>query len=524
MAYSIDRIPLVERRPSRTTSETSAKLPAVAYVRMSTEHQQYSTQNQLARIYDYAAGRQIAILRVYQDEGKSGLKLEGREALQELLRTAESGQAEFRAILVYDISRWGRFQDADESGYYEYLCRRAGIALHYCAEQFENDGSPSSNIIKSVKRSMAGEYSRELSAKVFQGACRLIRLGYKQGGTAGFGLRRMVVDPAGNPRGKLETGQQKFLATDRVVLVPGPAHEVEIVRNMFEAYVNERLSPDKIAERLNVSGVRNEQGRPWRGQGVHNLLSNEKYIGNLVYYRHTSRLRTPMRSTPADQWIRVEGVFPAIVDVEMFRRAAEIRRQRHSTYTDDELLTALKNLWNIKGRLSSPLINAEPGMPSSSTYSYRWGSLVKAYQLIGYRAQRDGMFHRVNRQLVHKRNEILNTLAAELHRRGLAATARIEDGTIRTSEVLVAVGCIRCQRTKNNTLQWSARTEPNVDLTLLARMDEDHRTVYDYFLFPSLDRQKSVVLRRRNHVLLEAYRCPSLERLLGLLARETVEA
>ena len=43
-----------------------------------------------------------------------------------------------------------------------------------------------STIIKGVKRTMAGEYSRELSTKVFQGACRLIQLGYKQGGTAGF--------------------------------------------------------------------------------------------------------------------------------------------------------------------------------------------------------------------------------------------------------------------------------------------------------------------------------------------------
>jgi hypothetical protein len=72
------------------------------------------------------------------------------------------------------VSRWGRFQDADESAYYEYICKRAGIAIQYCAEQFENDGSPVSTIVKGVKRAMAGEYSRELSAKVFAGQCRLI--------------------------------------------------------------------------------------------------------------------------------------------------------------------------------------------------------------------------------------------------------------------------------------------------------------------------------------------------------------
>lgn len=67
------------------------------------------------------------------------------------------------------MSRWGRFQDADESAYYEYICKRAGIRIEYCAEQFENDGSPVSTIVKGVKRAMAGEYSRELSAKVFAG-------------------------------------------------------------------------------------------------------------------------------------------------------------------------------------------------------------------------------------------------------------------------------------------------------------------------------------------------------------------
>src|ERR1019366_9409394 len=86
-----------------------------------------------------------------------------------------AGNADFTAILVYDVSRWGRFQDSDESAFYEYTCKRAGITVQYCAEQFTNDGTVGSTIIKTVKRAMAGEYSRELSAKVFKGQCRRIR-------------------------------------------------------------------------------------------------------------------------------------------------------------------------------------------------------------------------------------------------------------------------------------------------------------------------------------------------------------
>ena len=185
---------------------------------MSTEHQKYSTENQADIIAVYAEQRGFKIIKTYEDAGKSGLRLDGRAALQQLIADVRSGATDFEAVLVYDISRWGRFQDADESAYYEFICREAGISIHYCAEQFENDGSIGATIIKSVKRAMAGEYSRELSAKVFTGQCRLIRLGYRQGGPAGFGLRRQLVDEHGAHKAELSRGEHKSLQTDRVVL------------------------------------------------------------------------------------------------------------------------------------------------------------------------------------------------------------------------------------------------------------------------------------------------------------------
>ena len=178
---------------------------------MSTEHQQYSTENQSEVIRQYSKNRGMAIVRTYTDAGKSGLRIEGRDALKQLIHDVENGKADFSDILVYDVSRWGRFQDADESAYYEYLCRRAKIDVHYCAEQFENDGSPVSTIVKGVKRAMAGEYSRELSAKVFIGQCRLIELGFRQGGPPGFGLRRMLRDQSGQQKGSLARGEQKSI-------------------------------------------------------------------------------------------------------------------------------------------------------------------------------------------------------------------------------------------------------------------------------------------------------------------------
>jgi len=187
---------------------------------MSTEHQKYSTENQADAIREFAARRAIEVVRTYTDAGKSGLRLDGRDALKQLIDDVQSGRANFQTILVYDVSRWGRFQDADESAYYEYICKRAGISVQYCAEQFENDGSPVSTIVKGVKRAMAGEYSRELSTKVFAGQCRLIELGFRQGGSPGYGLRRQLIDQLGAAKSALARGEQKSLQTDRVVLVP----------------------------------------------------------------------------------------------------------------------------------------------------------------------------------------------------------------------------------------------------------------------------------------------------------------
>jgi len=129
---------------------------------MSTDLQKYSTENQLHTIRRYAEQRGFTIVRVFEDSGRSGLRMDGRDGLQSLMLEVQSGAAGFQAILVYDVSRWGRFQDADEGAYHEHVCSRAGIRVHYCAEQFDNDGSIGSILLKNVKRVMAGEYSREL--------------------------------------------------------------------------------------------------------------------------------------------------------------------------------------------------------------------------------------------------------------------------------------------------------------------------------------------------------------------------
>lgn len=369
----------------------AAPIPVAEYRRMSTDHQQYSTENQSAVNHAYAAAHVMEVVRIYSDDGISGLTFEKRDALKQLIMDVQSGNVPFKAILVYDVSRWGRYQDVDESAYYEFICRRAGIAVHYCAEQFANDGSPFAALIKSWKRAMAGEYSRELSVKVFAGQMRLARQGYMLGGFAGYGLRRLLVDQNGLPKCTLAKGERKSIATDRVLLMPGSPDEIATVRSIFSMFVNEGKREYQIAATLNARGVVNGLGRPWRSTGILRILGNEKYVGNNIWNRNSCKLQTAVFRNDPKLWVRADGVLPAVVDRPVFD-AAQCILQTRGTITrtgrprglsDEQMLQRLKELFDRNGYLTRALIDATRELPSSSAYFRRFGGLKRAFESIG---------------------------------------------------------------------------------------------------------------------------------------------
>lgn len=191
--------------------------PAAQYVRMSTERQQYSLDNQYAAIQQYADKHGFIVVQTYSDAAKSGLVIKHRRGLSKLLQDVVSGSTGYKAILVYDISRWGRFHDADEAAHYEFICKSSGIPVHYCAEQFPNDGTLTSILLKTLRRSMAAEYSRDLSVRVYAGQIRISTLGFLVGCPPGYGLRGMLVSADRKPKHQLERKEWKSIATDRTI-------------------------------------------------------------------------------------------------------------------------------------------------------------------------------------------------------------------------------------------------------------------------------------------------------------------
>lgn len=469
---------------------SGVEFKAAQYVRVSTEHQQYSTLNRSDKIPEYADARDIEVIKTYADDGKSGLSIGGRAALQQLIEDVETGRATFNIILVYDVSSWGRFQDADESAYYEYICKRAGINVAYCAEQFENDGSPVSTIVKGIKCAMAGECSRKLSVKVFAGQCRLIELGFRQGGAAGFGLRRVLVNERGEIKGELLRGEHKSLQTDRVILMPGPDEEVAWVNKMYRWLIKEDLSFREIADRLNEEGVTTDLDRPWNSGTVRTVLTNEKHIGNNVYNRSSFKLKKLHVENPHDMWVRGEGAFEGIVPLEFFLTAREIITAPSARLSDEELLDHLKRLYADAGQLSGVLMDQTPDMPSSWAYRSRFGSLARAYEMIGYRSDRNQERIALNKRLRGMHPEIIaQTEAAIAEVGGTVARDPKTDLLTINNEMVVSLVLARCQPTGDGRLRWRIRFDPmryQADVTLAVRLDPENREELDYYLLPWL--------------------------------------
>jgi len=501
---------------------------AAQYVRMSTEHQQYSTENQAEMIARYAAEHGMEIVATYTDSGKSGLTLAGRDELQKLLADVEAGNTDFSVVLVYDVSRWGRFQDVDESAYHEYICRKAGVNVHYSAEQFQNDGSPISTLIKAVKRTMAGEYSRELSVKVFAGQCRLTELGYRQGGPAGYGLRRQLVAMDGTSKELLLRGQQKSIQTDRVILVPGPEEEIAVVREIFDAFTSGGLTEAQIAQSLNDRGVLTDLSKQWTRGVVHQLLTNPKYMGANVYNRKSFKLKKKRLVNPPAMWIRKDGAFKAIITPKQFFRAQEIVQARSRHFTDEELLEQLRNLLSRCGTLSGILIDETEGMPSSSAYRSRFKSLVRAYTLVGFRPERDYAYIELNRTLRRIHADHCEMLLGKL--REVGASVRQDPLTelfVINEEFSMSLIVARCQPTLGGSARWNLRFETSLrpDITIAVRMEPNNETVRDYYLFPGPDLfTKRLRLGPENGFVIDLYRFDDLRFLISMAERIPIES
>lgn len=496
------------------------RLKGAMYIRMSTELQVESPENQERAIRTYAAEYGIEIVKTYADLGVSGINTEKREQFQTLIDDVEQGRHGYNIVLYLDESRWGRFVDSREAEYHRMRLERRNVICQSCEKALTLTSNIADRIMTLLRDESASDYCRQLSQKVWAGQCNLVSKGFRQGGVAGFGIRRMLLDEAGKPKQELEMGQRKSLLTERVILMPGPEEELEIVRWIYDQFIG-GTSETEIAAQLNAKGVKTHFDRPWSRGTVREVLTNEKYVGNNLFNRTSGKMKSRAKPNPESEWVRKEHAFEPIVDMERFYTVQGIYRERNKKTSDEELLQGLRDLYAMQGRLSALIIDESDFLPPSSLFRTRFGGLLRAYRMIGYTPERDYQYVVINQRLRVLHAEIVADVVRNIENLcGRQIPIDPESYLLELNHNLfVSVVISRCFITPNATRRWKIRFDSGLhpDITVAVRMDTRNEAIKDYYILPALEfSHEQIKLSEDNVGLLDSFRTDTLDYLLNL--------
>lgn len=302
------------------------KIRAVAYYRHSAEDkQENSVAIQREQVERFAKKENIQIVEHFKDEGISGLTA-NRPGFQELFNTWVTNPQADRIdyILVYDASRFGRFQEMSEVWRWLGLCNERGIRLATATRGLpRNETSVVDSFIITLDFSMSGEFSKVLSEKVAYGSIKVAEQGYSAGGTAPYGYSRVLLSEDRERIGILEVGEHKIISNQRVTFEPSQKGEADVVKRIFREFVELGYLPMEIALGLNRGAIPTAQDRLWTAQGITKILTNETYIGTRVYNKTWGKLKHKKRHNPQSDWVRCLNAHEALINMEVFHKAQE---------------------------------------------------------------------------------------------------------------------------------------------------------------------------------------------------------
>jgi len=498
----------------------SLHLKGAMYIRMSTELQVESPENQERAIRTYAAQYGIEIIKTYSDLGVSGINTEKREQFQSLIDDVEQGRSAFNIVLYLDESRWGRFVDSREADYHRMRLERKNVLCQSCEKPLTLTSNIADRIMTLLRDESASDYCRQLSQKVWVGQCNLVTKGFRQGGVAGFGLRRMLLDESGRPKQELAMGQRKSLLTERVILMPGSDEERRIVIWIYDQFIA-GTSETEIATQLNAKGVKTHFGRPWSRGTVCEVLTNEKYVGNNLFNRTSGKMKSRAKPNPESEWVRKERAFEPIVDLERFYTVQGIYRERNKKTTDEELLQGLRDLYARQGRLSALIIDEADCLPPSSLFRNRFGGLLRAYQMIGYTPEHDYKYIVINQRLRALHAEIVADVILSIENLcGRQIPIDHKSCLLELNHNLcVSVVISRCFTTPAGTRRWKIRFDNGLhpDITIAVRMDTRNEAIHDYYILPALEFSGGQIKLSEDNVgFLDSFRTDTLDYLLNL--------
>jgi hypothetical protein len=210
----------------------------------------------------------------------------------------------------------------------------------------------------------------------------------------------------------------------------------------------------------------------------------------------------------------------------VFYTAQGILRARAHRYTDEELIERLRSLYQNHGYLSGLIIDEAEDMPSTSIYAHRFGSLIRAYQMVGFTPDRDYRYLETNKFLRRFHPEIVNQTESQIA--SLGGVVRRDPATdlLRINdEFSISLVLARCQIPESGRNHWKVRFDTSLapDITVAVRLDQANQAALDYYLLPRLDfARPRLNLADRNPVEFESYRFDNLDYLYGMAERARI--
>lgn len=336
---------------------------AVGYIRRSTDKQDQSLEDQKRAIEKFAKENNFVLIRFYEDDGISGVFTYNRSSFKEMIELATNGHKDFDTILVWDIKRFSR-GDNDEAGHYRYLLRQNGIEVVYISENLRGDDSD--DLVLGTKQWLAREESKDKSRDVIRGQLSRIFKGLSSSGHP-YGYYRQIIDKNNNVIQVCKRCEKSRAANeDYTKLIPGDPEEVKVVRMIFDCYVNKGMGYRLIARMLNQEGLPSPRRKKWNLSAIEFILSNQIYIGNLVYNKtskskfhcivktdrgfeakYKGKITKPKieRIRDKEQWIIIKNAVEPIISQELFYKAQKVKHQRLSNKCFSGKATTSNYLW-----------------------------------------------------------------------------------------------------------------------------------------------------------------------------------
>ncbi len=362
------------------------------------------------------------VLATFEDDGLRGHD-ETRPGLLAVLEHARThpnpvrSNGDFIPILVYDLARFGRFDDAKKIFSYFVEVERYGYEFYSVTEKIRSRGNIADFVQAIIKSEQAYDYSVKLSHYALRTGCSLAEKGWWPGGQAPYGYDRMTYGPDLKPKyryatrpdksvekrtpdgklvetlpaildkGKRRSAGSDKLKGDRVKLVLGAQECVDVARLIFAKFVKEGWGLRRIGSWLNAKGVIPPRGRKWVFTSVRSIILNPAYKGALVYGR---------RSDGKHHWLTIEkteGGYAPVIERKDVPGRAFVHRTEDECIVDEHCHEAIveKALWEeaqdklIERKSGSKKLE---GSGTRSVYLLTGDGLMKCAHC-GYRFQGD---------------------------------------------------------------------------------------------------------------------------------------